>query len=86
MLQDIKAPITTYLLYDHRKNLALPVKLLWDGREYKITKLGLHYTYRTGNTLNHVFTVSTDSLAFKLVLNTDTLFWNVEQISDGLPG
>ncbi len=85
MIQDIKAPITAYLIYDHRKNVALPAKVFWDGREYKVKKIGMHYKHRVGNTLMHTYTVSTDSLSFKLVLNTDNLFWTVEQISDGLP-
>ena len=85
MIQDIKAPITTYLIYDHRKNRVYPVKLLWDGHEYRITNVGMHYTYRNGKSLFHVFTTSTENLSFKLVLNTDNLFWTVEQISDGLP-
>jgi len=85
MIQDIKAPITTYLVYDHKKNVALPAKVIWEGREYKITKIGMHYRYRVGNTLMHVFTVATASISFKLVLNTDNLFWTVEQIADGIP-
>lgn len=85
MIQDIKAPITTYMVYDHKKNNALPVKVLWENREYKITKIGMHYRYRVGNTLMHVFTVATASISFKLVLDTDNLFWTVEQIADGIP-
>jgi hypothetical protein len=85
MIQDIKAPITTQLIYDHKKNKAYPTKLLWDGNEYKINKIGMHYTYKNGNNLIHVFTVSTATLSFKLLFNTENLFWTVEQISDGLP-
>ena len=85
MIQDIKAPVTTYLVYDHKKNRVYPALLRWDGVEYKIKKVGLHYTYRNGKTLFHVYTVSSSDMSFKLVLNTDNLFWMVEQVSDGLP-
>ena len=84
MIQDIKAPISVHLLYNHRKNSTLPAKVLWDGREYLIKKTGLHYSFRKGKTLFHVFTVSSENLFFKLVLNTDNLFWSVEQVGDGL--
>ena len=85
MIQDIKAPISVFLHYNHRKNTASPVKLLWEGREYLIKKLGLHYSFRKGKTLFHVFTVSAGELFFKLIMNTDNLFWSVEQIGDDMP-
>ena len=85
MIQDIKAPITVYLAFNHRKNRVFPYFLRWDGSDYKIKSVDLHHTYRLGKTLYHVFSVSTDTMSFKLVLNTDNLFWTVEQISDGLP-
>lgn len=85
MIHDIEAPITTYMIYDHKKKVAVPAKVLWQGREYKITKIGMHYRYRIGDTLMHVFTVVTASISFKLELNTENLFWTVAQISDGIP-
>ena len=85
MIQDIKAPISTQLVYNHKTNRVALVKLLWDGKEYKIKSIGLHYTYRKGRTLFHVFAVSSNELSFKLLLNTDNLFWSVDQVSDGLP-
>ena len=86
MIQGIKAPIGVCSLYNHRKNTSNPIKLFWDGKEYLIKKTGLQYSFRKGKTLFHIFTVSTNqNLFFKLVLNTDNLFWTVEQISDNLP-
>lgn len=82
MIQDVKAPISVFLAYNHRKNLVCPIKLLWDGRQYTVKKTGLHYSLRKGRTLFHIFTVSTEALFFKLVLDTDSLFWTVEQIGD----
>ncbi len=84
MIQDIKAPITVYMAFNHKKNKAFPYFLKWDGRGYKIESVNLHHTYKSGTTLFHVFSVSTNAMSFKLVLNTDSLFWNVEQISDGI--
>ena len=84
MIQDIKAPITVYTAFNHRKNKAFPFSLKWDGRTYKIQSVDLHHTYKSGATLFHVFSVSTEAMSFKLVLNTSNLFWMVEQISDGI--
>ncbi len=85
MIQTIKAPITVKTVYNHRKGEVFPSELLWEGRPYKVQKIGLHYTFREGTTLFHVFTVDTQVLSFKLQLDTGNLFWTVEQISDGLP-
>jgi hypothetical protein len=78
-------PVSVNFLYDHRKNRAVPLALRWDGEIKKITSVDLHHSYRTGRTLYHVFSVSTKGAFFKLVLNTDNLFWEVEEVSsDGV--
>jgi len=85
MIQDIKEAITVKTVYDHKNRRVYPTELLWNGNYHKIKKIGLHYPFRNGGNLFHVFTVSTDVLSFKLQLDTSNLFWTVEQISDGLP-
>jgi hypothetical protein len=85
MIETLQEPITVKTIYDHKKRRVYPADLLWQGQTEKVKKIGLHYVYRTGDVLFHVFTVTTAHLSFKLVLNTSNLFWTVEQISDGLP-
>ncbi len=85
MIQTLNEPISIQLVYDHKKRRVMPVAIIWQGQAEKVKKIGLHYMYRTGDTLYHVFTVNTDKLAFKLQLNTSNLFWTLEEISDGLP-
>ncbi|MFH1295367.1 MAG: hypothetical protein ABIH84_02200, partial [bacterium] len=59
--------------------------LKWDGEVKKITTIDLHHSYRTGRTLFHVFSVATKGAFFKLILNTDNLFWEVAEVScDGV--
>lgn len=77
-------PVSVNLLYDHKKNRVLPTALRWDGEVKKVLSVDLHHTYRTGRTLFHVFSVSTQGAYFKLVLNTDNLFWEVGEFSDGI--
>ncbi len=62
----------------------LPAKVKWQGRVYTITKLGFHHTMRVGRVLHHIFSVATDTLFFRLNLDTETLFWTLEELSDGL--
>jgi len=63
----------------------IPISLTWFGRTYPIIKLGLHHTYREGLTRHHIFSVVGGNLFFRLNLNTDTLSWTLEEVSDGLP-
>lgn len=61
-----------------------PKWVKWRGRVYKIEKIGLHHTYREGRTLFHVFSVATATVFMKLVFDTETLKWKLEEIYDGL--
>lgn len=60
-----------------------PQKVIYGGREHTIEKIGLHHTYRAGRTLYHVFSVASDNLFFRLVLDTDNLLWRLTEVSDG---
>jgi hypothetical protein len=84
MIEKISTPVSVSLAYDHKKKAVFPRWLLWDGKLYSIIKVGLHHTYRQGRTLFHVFSVSSKTLFFRLVLDTETLHWRLEEISDGM--
>ncbi len=83
MIQRLKTPVTVNLVYDHRQRTVRPVALVWDGREYPVVRVGMHHTYREGRTLFHVFSVASDAVFFRLVLNTDNLSWQLEEVADG---
>jgi hypothetical protein len=85
MIQKLDAPISVNLFFDHQKRTAIPKEIIWEGRTHQIVKIGLHHTYRLGRTLYHVFSVASDTSFFRLVLDTDNLFWRLEEVSDGLP-
>jgi hypothetical protein len=85
MLEKISIPISVSLIFDSAARKVIPKAVVWNGRVYKIVKIGLHHTYRAGRTLFHVFSVASDTLFFRLVLNTETLHWRLEEISDGMP-
>ena len=79
----IDSPVSVISSYNHHLRSVSPRKVLWGGREYLITKTGLHHTFRQGRTLFHIFSVISGSTFFRLKLNTDNLSWNLEEISDG---
>ena|SRR3972149_10061133 len=85
MLEKVSVPVSVSLSFDSTKRKVVPRWVVWNGRVHSIIKVGLHHTYRQGRTLYHVFSVASNTLFFRLVLNTDNLHWKLEEISDGLP-
>lgn len=84
MIQKVGVPVSVTLTFNCRTRQVLPGEVVWESKTYLITKIGLHHTFRQGQTLYHVFSVTSGNLFFRLVLNTKTLFWTLEEIADGL--
>lgn len=82
--QRIAEDVSVSLSFDEKKKKSFPRWVVWNGRLYPVTKIGLHHVYRQGATLYHVFSVIAKTVFMKLVLNTDNLHWQLEEISDGL--
>lgn len=83
MTQKINEPVSVSFIFNHNTKIVKPQTVLWNNFPYKILKVGLHHSYRRGETLFHIFSVISDTLFFRLTLNTDTLSWNLEEVSDG---
>lgn len=58
-------------------------KLRWRGKEYTITEIAYHHKVWDGRTRIHKYAVNAGSLDFRLVFNTENLFWMIEEVSDG---
>ena len=85
MIEHINEQIECICVYRKSSPSVMPVKIKWNGRIYKIVKLGYHHKRRDGRYVYHIFSVTSDYLAFKLKLDTQTLKWWVEEVSDGYP-
>lgn len=86
MIQRISERISVILSTSVGANPCVrPLSIEWSGRDYPVSQVGLHHTYKDGNTRHHVFSVISDDLFFRLNLNADTLNWTLEEVSDGLP-
>lgn len=79
----IHETIDVITIYKRLGSKTAPYKIRWNGRAYLIKKTGYHYKVREGNTLYHIFHVCSDTLAFRLRYNTDSLQWFIEEVSDG---
>ncbi len=84
MISKLDESVSVSLAFDGVKKTIAPKVLIWKGRFYLIRKVGLHHKFRQGRTLFHVFSVASRTSFFRLVLNTDTLHWKLEGVSDNL--
>ena len=84
MHQTIHESIDVIAIFPRGSSRALPKRIKWQGKDYSITELGMHYPQRMGRVLHHIFSVTAGTLFFRLNFNTETLQWVVEEISDGL--
>lgn len=81
----VDIPVRVIFTSNPKNNKAYPISIAYDGRDYKVTKIGLHHNFRLGRTLYHIFSVVCQDTFFRLSLNTDNLLWRLEEVSDGLP-
>jgi len=84
MIQKVSEAVSVSLSYDAGKKKAYPKWVVWNGRLYSVTKIGLHHTFHEGRVLYHVFSIATKTLYFRLVLDTEKLQWKLTEIADGL--
>jgi hypothetical protein len=84
MTQKIHESISVISLYDSKLFKTFPKRILWKDKVYKVTKLGLHHTFRQGTKLIHVFNVATGGAFMRLHLDTTTMCWILEEVEENL--
>lgn len=83
MNEIINEKVSVISFYDRNKGQAQPLKVIWQGRDYIIKQVGYHWPVRMGRKLVHVFSVVTENnTSFKLVHDTETLHWILEEVID----
>ena len=84
MAQKIREPVSVNLVFNHKKRVNSVSKIVWKNKIYDIEKQGLHYTFKKGSTLIHVFSVTSEDTNFKLILDTGSLNWTLEEVYDSV--
>lgn len=84
MQEVIQEKVSVVTIYNCATGLVMPKKIKWQTRVYEIISIGYHHKVKEGKKLFHIFSASSKNLAFRLKLDTDTLHWTLEEISDGL--
>lgn len=84
MTQRINEAVSVNFVYNSQTQELSPRFIKWKEKLYQVSKVGLHHKFKRGNTLFHVFSVASKNVFLRLILNTDTLHWNLEEIGDSL--
>jgi hypothetical protein len=79
----VNETISVSMVYDGKTKKSLPRSIVWKNRIYRISKLGLHHTYKEGDRLLHVFSVVAGTVFLRLVFDTVTLHWKLMEVKDG---
>ena len=84
MHETINERVSVVTAYNRETGKVAPVSLRWQGRDYRIRKVGYHHQAWQGRVWVHVFSVSTEAMAFKLRHHPEDLSWILEEVSDGI--
>jgi len=82
MGEKIKECVSVNLLFNHKKRKTSISKIIWKNKVYNMATEGLHYTFKKGDTLVHVFSVASKDTTFKLILDTKSLVWSLDEVYD----
>jgi hypothetical protein len=75
----LNEPISVTMMYNHHQHKTVPLELIWRNRHYPITQIGLHHTYKEGDTLKHVFSVVSKDNFFEMSFDTNDLTWRLQK-------
>jgi hypothetical protein len=84
MIETINEKVSVISIYDAQKHTSLPYLVKWQGKKYRIVKIGYHHRQRQGRIMKHIYSVSSTTLFFRLNFDSENLSWTLEQVSDGL--
>ncbi len=71
-----KVSVFASFTYDKRGNvLVTPYLMGWNGKRFKVDKIGLYHPERRGTKRIHIFSFLADETTFKVELDPDSLEW-----------
>jgi hypothetical protein len=82
MREVINERVEVITVYNRIKG-AMPYRIRWQGRDYKVAKLAYYFRKRIGRVMIHVFHISTDNLDMCLEFDGENLHWMLREVTDG---
>lgn len=69
-------------LYDPVSGRMVPQMIHWGGQDHRVSEIAEYQQKRVGGIFFHMYRVHNGSYTFKLFLESETLSWRLEEISD----
>jgi len=70
-------------VYDPETGRTVPHRLSWSGRTHTLSKMSYYHRQKYGAVTRHIYHVTDGELDFRLFVDSDTLSWTLEEVSDG---
>jgi len=80
----INERVKIHSLYDPQNGKTVPYQMIWKGQTHTISRVTYYHPERRGREILHIFHLTDDNLDFKVVLNSETLMWTLEEVCDGI--
>lgn len=80
MNHPVEEKVSVITIFDSHTGEVRPIKIEWHNRVYVVKKIGYHHKVRMGRTLLHYFSVQSETVYFKLRVDTDNLHWTLEEV------
>lgn len=84
MLRTVRVPVAALIVSGKERGKVRPYAIEWEGKRYRVERLGFYHSYRKGTRKIHVFSVSTATLDMRLEVDSETFECFLTEISDGL--
>jgi hypothetical protein len=84
MTEQINERVQVAMVFAPEKGDRWPCLIAWRNKKWRVTENGLHHYYKQGDRLYHVYQVVVNGyLQMRLQLDSLSLLWTLEAVSDG---
>ncbi len=84
MIASINEQVAVYFVFSLDGAKRIPLFIKWKHKYLKVKSVGFHHYFKEGKKLFHVYELVTDTNVFmRLKLDTQSLIWTLEKVSDG---
>lgn len=81
-MNEIHEPVSVILIYDCKKKKATPYKIKWRNRDYLVEEVCMHQIHNKEGIPHHNYSVRCGNTTLAISMNTQTLAWELEALSD----
>lgn len=79
---ELNEPVDVIMVCHSEKRRTDLYKIKWRHREYMVKEICMHQIHTMKGIPHHVYTLVAGNLWMKLVCNSQTFFWELQQVSD----